>query len=160
MLNNITDNPIRDLIEEFNILEQNTIYFKLFHIYKGNTNIGYDILNRFPNITVSVDPIPVGVWKPVSCLNEHEMLRSAQKMPLSNAIKKMTELHRLGIFDTMSEPSYRIIFLEELDENGNEMKLFCGRESSGDIFMCAYGVRNVIWSKETTEWYTKSKPLD
>jgi hypothetical protein len=63
------------------------------------------------------------------------MLKTAQKMCLSQAVQCFTAELEAGTFD--AKETYRIIFLEETDAQGNLLQLIYSRYSDGklDLFV-------------------------
>lgn len=96
-----------------------------------------DIVKLLPDATVSTIPAPQGKWKNVDTTNgttEREMLETAMKMSLSQAIDIFNEMLASGVFDKLE--TYRIIFLKEKDANGNALGLVCDRGTGGELYLC------------------------
>lgn len=106
------------------------------YIYNTPSSTDSDIVRWLPHATVSTIPAPQGKWKNVDTKNgttESEMLKTAIKMSLSHAIDTFTEILTSGVFYKFE--TYRFIFLEETDADGNCFKLICARVSGGELRM-------------------------
>lgn len=106
--------------------------FPLYYEHKTSTDD--DIYKSLPNATVSATSPPKGTWKLVHTKNgttEKTMLQTAQKMCWSHAFDVFIQELENGTFDTLG--TYRIIFLEETDSNGNALGLVCGCNSNGEL---------------------------
>lgn len=125
--------------------------------YTTQTGTDPDIEKWLPNAELSQNPTPDGLWKNVDTKNgtsEKTMLKTAQKMSLSQAIKKFTEMLEEGTFDKLE--TYRIIFLEEMDANGNSLELVCRRSSDGKLSLYVSKVDPVyVWNGSGRAWFEK-----
>ncbi len=102
--------------------------------YDNEYGVDGDIFAWLPNASVSAVPFPKGSWTSVnteSGTTEKEMLKTAQKMCLSQAVQSFTTELEAGTFD--AKETYRIIFLEETDAQGNSLRLICDRRSDGEL---------------------------
>lgn len=100
--------------------------------YDNEYGVDEDIFNWLPNAVVSEEKHQKGTWTSVDTTKgttEKEMLKTAQKMCLSQAIQYFTAELEVGTFDALS--TYRIIFLEETGTQGNSLELICDRYSAG-----------------------------
>ncbi len=105
--------------------------------YNTPSGTDRDIVRLLPHATVSTIPAPQGKWKNVDTANgttESEMLKTAIKMSLSQAIDTFTEILTSGVFYKFE--TYRFIFLEETNTDENCFKLICARLSGGELRMC------------------------
>lgn len=147
-----TEESISGLLQKFGDMARGK---NLPLYYSTPTGTDPDIEKWLPNVEVSQNPIPDGIWKNVDTKNgtsEKEMLKTAQKMSLSQAISKFTKILEEGIFDKLE--TYRIIFLEETDANGNGLKLVCRRHSDGELclYVCKVFPGNV-WYDSVSAWF-------
>jgi hypothetical protein len=132
-------NTIRNLTDGFvKIARQKNIPL----YYSNDSGVDDDIFGWLPSATVSSVAFPKGTWTPADTKNgttEKEMLKTAQKMCLSQAVQSFTAELEAGTFDALS--TYRIIFLEETDAQGNSLRLVCGRSSGGELGLYVDQVR-------------------
>ncbi len=114
-----------------------------------------DIESWLSNAEVSQNPIPKGKWKNVDKTNgtsEKKMLKTAQKMSLSQAIEQFTQMLKEGIFD--KEGTSRIIFLEEKDRDGNSLELICNRYCDDKIDLYIGWVNHVnVFDTSNCYWF-------
>lgn len=136
-------NTIRSLTDSFvKIARQKNIPL----YYNTELGVDADIFGWLPSATVSSVAFPKGTWTPVDTTKgttEKEMLKTAQKMCLSQAVQSFTAELEAGTFDVLS--TYRIIFLEETDAQGNSLKLLCGRCSGGELDLYVDRVNPDAW---------------
>jgi len=128
--------------------------------YSNEYGVDADIFNWLPNATVSTEPIPTGDWTKVDTKGtpEKEMLKTAVKMSLSQAIQKFTEMLKNGEFDKLE--TYRIIFLTDTDTNGNPLKLYCSRNSDGKLFLSVNEVvPDYVWRVADDAWFDSQQKL-
>jgi hypothetical protein len=144
-------NTIRNLTDSFvSIARQKNIPL----YYDTELGVDADIFGWLPSATVSSVAFPKGTWTPVDTKNgttEKEMLKTAQKMCLSQAIQSFTAELEAGTFDALL--TYRIIFLEETDAQGNSLRLLCGRFSDGGLYLYVNRVPpDDRWSDAGSAW--------
>lgn len=127
--------------------------------YSNEYGVDSDIFTWIPNAEVITNPVPTGSWKMCdeNGTRESEMLTTAVKMSLSQAIQYFTKELIAGTFD--KKETYRLIFITETDVNGNSLKLWCNRRSDGKLSLC---VRQVDpgngWRDGGRAWLAGNEP--
>lgn len=133
------EDTIQSLLQNFdNIVRSKNI----LPGYATQLGVDHSTTNWLLNLEVSENPIPEGKWKNVDTkigTSEKVMLETAQKMSLSQAIKKITQMLEEGIFDKLN--TCRTIFLEETNAKVESLKFICIRYSNGRLDYC---VRTVL----------------
>lgn len=87
-----------------------------------------------PNAIVQSTVDNKGSWTSVDTTKgttEKEMLKTAQKICLSQAIQSFTAELEAGTFDV--KETYRIIFITETDPQGNSLRITCFRHSVDEV---------------------------
>lgn len=143
---------IRNLTDNFvSIARQKNIPLN----YNNEYGVDGDIFNWLPNATVSTNPFPKGSWNKVDTKNsttEKVMLETAQIMSLSQAIQCFSQELTNGTFDKLD--TYRIIFLEEKNDEGVALELVCGRLSDGELHLCVDRVSpDDAWDGTDSAWH-------
>ncbi len=149
---------VRSLTDEFVKIAKEkgiTLY------YDNEYGVDSDIFAWVPNATISEDELPTGNWKSVDSNNgttEREMLTTAVKMSLSQAIQYFTKELIAGTFD--KKETYRLIFITETDVNGNSLKLWCFRFSDGELNLFVDQVDpDNSWNDEGDAWLASNEPV-
>ncbi len=146
-----TPTRIGSLIDEFvRITESKNITLYRNNEYSDDNGI----LSWLLEVTVNKNPAPKGTWKPVDATNgtvEEEAMDTAVKMPLSQAIVKVTEMVKNGEFD--KKRTCRIIFLTET-RNGEALKLVCSWHSNGTLDLNVSEVSpGGVWEGINDAWF-------
>jgi|GEM_PF-5116176 len=122
--------------------------------YDNEYGVDGDIFAWLPNAIVSAVPFPKGNWTSVGATKgttEKEMLKTAQKMCLSQAVQCFTAELEAGTFD--AKETYRIILLEETGVQENSLKLICHRHSDGKLHLFVYRLASgVRWRGAGGAW--------
>lgn len=149
---------IKQLIKEFTDAVKEKGY-TLF--YDNEHGVAFNTSDLLPDVKVSDTKIPTGTFKQVDTENgttESEMLKTAIKLDLAQAIKKFTEMVRNGEFD--KNGTYRIIFLNE-SRDGVPLKLTCNRFYDGELGLSVHKVHpHPIWFDAGDAWFSSNEQSD
>lgn len=144
---------IRDLTDNFvSIARKNNLQTST--AYDNTHGVDINIFKLLPNAIVSPNPFPKGDWKQVDSKNgttEKEMLKTAQKMSLSQGIQCFTEELINGTLNKLE--FYMVIFIEEKNQEGASLRLFCWRFSGGSLHLNLCEVDNgYAWTSVYSAW--------
>ncbi len=113
--------------------------------YTNEYKVDSDIFNWLPDATITDGEIPKGsiTMLPKKGMTEETMLKTALKLPLSQAIIKMTEELTGGYFNEKSK--ILIIYLTDT-KDGVALELVCDRYSDGELRLYVFRVNETgLW---------------
>lgn len=152
MTNQVKSNvTIKSLLQKFadvTTSKKHSLYYFTIGYSVFKKGIDPNIQDWLPKARVSQNSTPKGSWKNVNTRNStssFKMFKTAQKMSLTQAIKKFTEILEEGVFDVYYKRE-RIIFLEETDIDGNNLQLSCCYDSSYKLYFYISKVDSEIQS--------------
>lgn len=123
--------PIRDLTNKF-VEVAKSKDFPLF--YTNEEQVDPDIFNWLPNAPSATGEVPPSniTMLPKDGMTEGDMLKTALKLPLAQAIMKMTTELTTGYFD--EKKKILIIYLTD-SKDGVPLKLIGSRYGDGELYL-------------------------